>query len=121
MKRLLFALPFVLCAFTARQTETVVRVEYYEPISKANGQPLNDLAFTKIHYEMNGTTVTVATMTATSPNGGGYVVRSVTVPVPMGEERTVRMWATAHDSVQSSTPSATEVILFDRLPPSPPR
>ena len=117
---LLALLPLFLCAFTARQTETVVRVEFYEPVTKANGQPLNDLAFTKIHYEMNGTTVTVATMTATSPSGGGYVVRTVTVPVPMGEERTVRMWATAHDAVQSSTPSATEVFIIDRLAPAPP-
>lgn len=71
--------------------------QYTEPVVDANGQPLTDLAFTTLYYEVQGTTnvVKVQQVPATSPNGGGVIPVTVVVPLASGQTADFVFWVTA--------------------------
>jgi hypothetical protein len=110
-------------AFVATPTATEVMVEYDEPVTNADGTPLQDLKETRIYYQMGSAAPTLAaTVPATAPTGGGHIAQKVAVPVGPNQEADVTFWATAVDtSGNESVRSSTATVRIDRLPPAPPR
>jgi hypothetical protein len=110
-------------AFIATPTATEVTVEYDEPVTNADGTPLQDLKETRIYYQMGSAAPTLAvTVPATALTGGGHIVQKVAVPVGPNQEADVVFWATAVDtSGNESVRSSSVTVRIDRLPPAPPR
>jgi tetratricopeptide (TPR) repeat protein len=74
-----------------------IRLSYDEPTTNKDGSPLTDLVKTTIYYDVGNGPVKAVDVPATSPNGGGAVVRSVMIPVSEDQKSQVTFWITATD------------------------
>ncbi len=62
-----------------------ITIEYVEPSTLANGQPLTTLAKTTIYRDLGTGIRKYKDIPASSPRGGGTVIEHMTVPVKPGE------------------------------------
>lgn len=106
---------------TASVVGTDVTCQYTEPTTNSNGTPLADLHHTSIYYDMGNGAVHAADLPASLMTGGGTISYVISVPVADGEEKDVKFWATATDTLgNTSLPSPQAVKRIDRLAPAPP-
>lgn len=78
-------------------TKQSVKVSYTEPSVSIEGSPLTDLAKTTIYYDLGSGRVLAKDIPATKPTGGGPISQTITVPVQVKEEQSVRICVTATD------------------------
>ncbi len=111
-------------AFEATVTGVNITVNYQEPNVNADipPTPLTDLDHTSIYYNMGLGDVRVKDVPATAPTGNGNITTSFEVPITVGMEKFVDIWATAWDgSFNESAKSNIVRVRVDRLAPAPPR
>lgn len=96
-------------------------VSYKEPVTNADGTPLNDLGYTTIYYSLNGAArVKVMDIPASSVNGGGEVHESFTISIT-GDQVDVFMIYTATDkSGNESLEYVEDAVRIDQTPPASP-
>lgn len=103
--------------------DTTVRVSgsFVEPIVDADGGALVDLAFTTLHYTLNGGAVVKVNQPASGVAGGGTVSVSVDIPLALSQRVRFEAWVTATDQAGLvSTPSDSVVLNLDRVAPGAP-
>lgn len=117
-------------AITGTVTGVNVTLEYDEPNVKADGSPLNDLAFTSIYFTTapasiafsTASAVVISTVAASALTGNGHITRNLNVPSQAGKEILSRFGATATDtSGNESVFSNIISVLIDKLAPAAPR
>jgi len=94
-----------------------VDAEYTEPTVDVDGGPIEDLAFTTIHYRINGGVTEVAQdVLASSPTGGGVIQTSLLLPIAKGFKAVVDFWITATDTAGLEGPATqVETLTIDRV------
>ena len=92
----------MLCRTLAEATVTssnlFVTVSYTEPTTKANGQPLTNLAKTTIYHDLGKGLIKYKDIPASGPNGGGTVKETMSLSVKEGETIKATICVTATDS-----------------------
>lgn len=78
-------------------TKQSVKISYTEPSVSIVGSPLTDLAKTTIYYDLGSGRVLAKDIPATKPTGGGQISQTITVPVQVKVEQSVRICVTATD------------------------
>ena len=90
----------------------VVEYHYNEPTLNEDGTPLDDLAATRLYYQIPGQSAVMArSVAASAPTGGGQ--RTETLTVPVTAPATVSFWVTAVDEVPNeklATPILTAAL-----------
>lgn len=98
MKKLILA---VLCLFplVVFAADVQVQATANEPTTRTDASPLDNLETITFHYSFDGSTwLELATVPATSADGGGQAQTTATVTVPDNQQTTLYVTATATDS-----------------------
>jgi len=109
-------------ALTLTQTGVNVKVTYTEPTTMESSSgpiPLTDLGSTEIAVSEDGQVSQIVSVPATALTGGGAIVKDVVVSVAVGEEKTLTFSVVAIDINGNVSEEVDEVILIDRIRPSP--
>lgn len=80
------------------QTKPAVQMSYTEPSANAAGTALKTLAKTTIYYDLGSGRVAALEVPATSPKGGGFIKKTITIPLDKHPQRSVSICVTATDS-----------------------
>lgn len=92
----------VVCRTSAEATFTsakpFVTVSYKEPTTKANGQPLTNLAKTTIYHDLGKGLIKYKDIPASKPTGGGTIKEKIILAVKEGESLKATICVTATDS-----------------------
>ena len=75
-----------------------VQVSYTEPSADATGTALKTLAKTTIYYDLGMGRIVALEIPATTPKGGGFVKKTITIPLDKHPQRSVSICVTATDS-----------------------
>ena len=78
--------------------KSTVHVSYTEPAANAAGTALKTLAKTTIYYDLGSGRIAALEVPATSPQGGGRVKKTITIPLDAHAQRSVSICVTATDS-----------------------
>jgi hypothetical protein len=73
-------------------------VSYTEPSADATGTALKTLAKTTIYYDLGMGRIVALEIPATTPKGGGFVKKTITIPLDKQPQRSVSICVTATDS-----------------------
>lgn len=104
--------------------EKMVKLEgtYKEPTTDADGQPITDLAYTSVFYQVGAEPpVRGPQVPASAPTGGGVIHTTVIVPLAVGERKTFKLWVVATDTTGlDGEPSDTVTLSLNRVAPGVP-
>lgn len=86
-------------------TKSTIHVSYTEPSMNLEGDPLTSLAKTTIYYDIGHGRTLAKEVSATQLSGGGEISETITIPVTIHGEQSVRICVTATDSHGNESPS----------------
>ena len=79
-------------------TKSTIHVSYTEPSINLEADPLTSLTKTSIYYDIGHGRTLAKEVPATQLSGGGEISETITVPVKIQGEQSVRICVTATDS-----------------------
>ncbi len=91
------------CRTTLKTTVTAknpsITISYIEPTTQADGAQLTNLAMTTIYQDIGNGFVKTKDVPATSPEGGGKIIETLSIPVDPEEEKETTICVTSTNSV----------------------